>query len=172
MWRIIVVGAITSMVFIPKVQIKGSLVMKRHIALIPLSHEHHEALLLARLLQEGAPAYKGLPTELIPKAEYALNLYQKRLEKHFIQEEEIIPIVAGISPELDALLEDMVQEHIMLRKLFAQLPAETNLLIPLDQLGKSLEFHIRKEERQLFPLIQECCGDDKLNEIRVLLSEH
>ena len=144
--------------------------MKRHIALIPLSHEHHDALILARLLQEGAPEYKGLPTELGPKAEYALNLYQKKLEKHFIQEEGMIPIVAGISQGLDALLEEMVQEHIVLRKLFAQLPAETNLLIPLDHLGKSLEFHIRKEERQIFPLIQECCSGEILNKIEILLS--
>ena len=144
--------------------------MKRHIALIPLSHEHHDALILARLLQEGAPEYKGLPTELGPKAEYALDLYQKKLEKHFIQEEGMIPIVAGISQGLDALLEEMVQEHIVLRKLFAQLPAETNLLIPLDHLGKSLEFHIRKEERQIFPLIQECCSGEILNKIEILLS--
>ena len=144
--------------------------MKRHIALIPLSHDHHEALILARLIQQGAPAYKGLPTELVPKAEYALNLYQKKLEKHFIQEEEMIPIVVGISPELDALLEDMVQEHIVLRKLFGQLPAETNLLIPLDHLGKTLEHHIRKEERQIFPLIQECCSGEILDKIEILLS--
>lgn len=144
--------------------------MKRHIALIPLSHEHHDALILARLIQKGAPEYKGLPTELGPKAEYALDLYQKKLEKHFIQEEGMIPIVAGISQGLDALLEEMVQEHIVLRKLFAQLPAETNLLIPLDHLGKSLEFHIRKEERQIFPLIQECCSGEILNKIEILLS--
>ena len=144
--------------------------MKRHIALIPLSHEHHDALILARLIQKGAPEYKGLPTELGLKAEYALDLYQKKLEKHFIQEEGMIPIVAGISQGLDALLEEMVQEHIVLRKLFAQLPAETNLLIPLDHLGKSLEFHIRKEERQIFPLIQECCSGEILNKIEILLS--
>lgn len=144
--------------------------MKRHIALIPLSHDHHEALILARLIQKGAPEYKGLPTELVPKAEYALNLYHKKLEKHFIQEEQMIPIVAGISSGLDALLEDMVQEHIVLRKLFAELPAETNLLISLDHLGKSLEFHIRKEERQIFPLIQECCSGEILDKIEILLS--
>ena len=144
--------------------------MKRHIALIPLSHDHHEALILARLIQQGAPAFKGLPTELGPKAEYALDLYQKKLEKHFIQEEGMIPIVAGISQGLDALLEEMVQEHSVLRKLFGQLPAETNLLIPLDHLGKSLEFHIRKEERQIFPLIQECCSGEILNKIEILLS--
>jgi lambda repressor-like predicted transcriptional regulator len=79
--------------------------MKRHIALIPLSHEHHDALILARLIQKGAPVYKGLPTELAPKAEYALDLYEKKLKTHFIREEEIIPIVAGVSAELDILLE-------------------------------------------------------------------
>lgn len=146
--------------------------MKRHASLIPLSHEHHEALILARFLQQATPPYKGMPTELPEKAQYALKFYADKLLAHFTQEEAIIPIVKGDSPELDALMDDMVKEHVMLRKLFDQLTGQTELLLPLDHLGKTLEDHIRKEERQIFPLIQECCSDEKLDEIRVLLTQH
>lgn len=146
--------------------------MKRHASLIPLSHEHHDALILARFLQKTTPPYKGLPTELPEKAQYALNFYNEKLIDHFLQEEAIIPIVKGNSQELDTLMDDMVKEHVVLRELFVQLTDQTEFLLPLDHLGKTLEDHIRKEERQIFPMIQECCSEEKLDEIRVLLSPH
>ena len=37
--------------------------MKRHPTLAHLSREHQGALILAKLLQEDAPDYKGLPTD-------------------------------------------------------------------------------------------------------------
>lgn len=146
--------------------------MKRHASLIPLSREHHDALLLARFLQKTTPPYKGFPTELPEKARYALNFYNEKLTEHFRQEEAIIPIVKGESAALDALMDEMVNEHIILRELFIQLNDHTELLLPLDHLGKTLEDHIRKEERQIFPLIQENCSHEKLERIRVLVAEH
>lgn len=146
--------------------------MKRHASLIPLSHEHHEALILARLLQKTTPPYKGLPNEPAEKAQYALNFFQDKLLTHFRQEESIIPIVKGVSPELDILMEEMVSEHMEIRNLFEQLAHETHFLESNDHLGKTLETHIRKEERQIFPLIQESCNDGVLDKIRVLLSQH
>jgi iron-sulfur cluster repair protein YtfE (RIC family) len=47
---------------------------------------------------------------------------------------------------------------------------QDNLEVHLDQLGKDLELHIRKEERQLFPLIQENCNEQILNSIEMILS--
>ena len=41
--------------------------MKRHKALIPLSHDHHLLLLLAQLIKKNAPDYKGLPKDLKEK---------------------------------------------------------------------------------------------------------
>lgn len=144
--------------------------MKRHASLIPLSHEHHEALILARLLQKGTPPYKGLPTEPAGKAQYALKFYRDQLSTHFIREEAILPIVEGVSRELDALMESMVKEHAVLHELFGRLSDQTNLSSPLDHLGKTLENHIRKEERQIFPLIQERCSGEILDKIQILLS--
>ncbi|MEO7264876.1 MAG: hypothetical protein ABIW38_08185, partial [Ferruginibacter sp.] len=69
--------------------------MKRHPSLISLSREHHGALILARLLQKNAPAYKGLPSDSNGKAVYALQFYKDELIQHFLQEEKVLALVKG-----------------------------------------------------------------------------
>lgn len=145
--------------------------MKRHESLIPLSREHHSALILARLLQTDAPPYKGLPAEPRGKAQYALNFYHDELIEHFIQEERIVPLVKHVNPELDAMLQTMVEEHAVLHQLFGQVSTATNLPGHLDTLGKTLEKHVRKEEREIFPLIQQSCSPEILDKLATLLRE-
>ncbi len=145
--------------------------MKRHESLIPLSREHHGALILARLLQTGAPAYKGLPADPAGKAHYALRFYEDELAQHFIQEEKIISVVKDINPRLDSMLREMAEEHVILRGLFSQLKDPADLSAHLDQLGKSLEKHVRKEEREIFPLIQDSCSPHILAELGALFLE-
>jgi len=41
---------------------------------------------------------------------------------------------------------------------------------PLNETGRILERHIHKEERQLFPLIEESCGEPLMGEIDKLLT--
>ncbi|MFA6945268.1 MAG: hemerythrin domain-containing protein [Pedobacter sp.] len=146
--------------------------MKRHPSLTPLSREHHGALILARLLQKDAPLYKGLPADDAGKAEYALNFYKDELAGHFMDEEKILPLVKGISSELDRLADSIVEEHEILRLHFGAIPGRTNLEDHLDILGKALESHVRKEERQLFPLIQDSCTEEVLFRIERILSEN
>jgi iron-sulfur cluster repair protein YtfE (RIC family) len=42
----------------------------------------------------------------------------------------------------------------------------------LDELGKALEKHVRKEERELFPMIEAKCNEQLLEKINQLLSPH
>lgn len=146
--------------------------MKRHPSLTSLSREHHGALILARLLQKDAPPYKGLPTDDAGKAEYALNFYKDELADHFIDEEKILPLVKGINSELDLLADSIVEEHKMLRLHFGSIHGQASLADHLDILGKALESHVRKEERQLFPLIQDTCTEEMLIRIERTLSEN
>lgn len=139
--------------------------MKRHPSLIPLSRDHHGALILARLLQKDAPPYKELPLDPTGKAEYALKFYRDELLEHFAEEEKIIPIVKGINAELDQLMKEMAEEHQELHTLFGLIDKHPDLARHLDQLGKAMEFHIRKEDRQLFPMIQDNCSEAVLTEI-------
>jgi iron-sulfur cluster repair protein YtfE (RIC family) len=145
--------------------------MKRHDSLIPLSREHHGALILARLLQKDAPLYKDLPADPEGKAQYAMNFYDEELVKHFIQEEKIVPLVSTLNPQLDTMLETMVEEHAVLHQLFRLVPEAIDLPSHLDTLGKSLEKHVRKEEREIFPLIQQSCSPEILDKLMVLLNQ-
>lgn len=145
--------------------------MKRHPALIPISREHHNTLILARLLQKDAPPYKGLPHNLDGKAIYALQFYKDELIRHFIAEEKIFPLVKGINAEIDVLITEILKEHDLLHISFNSINTQNNLAEHLDQLGKDLELHIRKEERQLFPLIQEHCSEQVMNTIETILSD-
>ncbi|SKB29909.1 hemerythrin domain-containing protein [Daejeonella lutea] len=145
--------------------------MKRHESLAPLSREHHGALILARLLQKGAPAYKGLPADPAGKARYALQFYENELTQHFIYEEKMVPVLKDINPKLDDMLREMSEEHVILRELFSQLNNPKDLSAQLDKLGKALEKHVRKEEREIFPLIQDSCDPHLLSKISTLFHE-
>ena len=144
--------------------------MKRHPALIPLSREHHGALILARLLQKDAPVYKGLPTDIQGKAEYASKFYQEELVKHFEDEEMVLKLVTGVESNLDLMIKTIYSEHQELHKLFQSIDKHPDLTSHLDQIGKTLETHIRKEERELFPLMQETCNEDLMIKVDKSLS--
>ena len=146
--------------------------MKRHPALAHLSREHHGALILARLLQEDAPDYKGLPTDKNGKVTYALNFYHSELIKHFKEEEKVLKLVIGINAKLDSLVETIFSEHRDLHVLFKYLNNHFVETEYIDKLGKYLEIHIRKEERELFPLIQENCSEEMMGEIDKSLTSH
>jgi hemerythrin-like domain-containing protein len=134
--------------------------MKRHPALIPISREHHQMLLLARLLQNDAPPYKGLPTVKEEKLEYAGNQFELIIENHFQKEDRVFSeLKLKLSMELQQMVEELIKEHILLRKKFHNLGIES-----LDETGKMLEKHIRKEERVFFENIQKELGDD-LNDL-------
>jgi hemerythrin-like domain-containing protein len=139
--------------------------MKRHEALAPLSREHHDALILAQLLKKNAAAYKGLPEAPEEKALYAANFYQAYLVKHFLQEEAILEKVKKYNSEIEKITIEIVDEHKQLMALFMGLQQAADLETAMDTLGKALDAHIRKEERILFPLIQEHCPDEVLNTI-------
>ena len=139
--------------------------MKRHETLAPLSREHHGALVLARLLRNDAPVYKGLPEQPEAKAVYALNFFKTNLQEHFSKEETLLDEVKKCNGSIEMLAGEIISEHQQLSKMFELLQDTKNLPAILDKLGRLLEEHIRKEERILFPLIQEHCPESLLNSI-------
>ena len=141
--------------------------MKRHDTLIPLSREHHAALLLARVIQKNAPAYKGFPEEPKAKAIYAVQFFKTNLEEHFSKEETLLHQVIKYNAEIKKLAEEIISEHLQLSAMFNTLQDAKELPDALDKLGTLLEEHIRKEERILFPLIQEHCPEEILKTIEL-----
>ena len=139
--------------------------MKRHPSLIALSHDHHHGLMLAQLIKKGAPEYKGLPTDIIGKVKYAKEAWEKELKLHFKNEEEILfPFVKNKDVDLDKLIEGILEEHKQIKSLVKNLDTSENKEEVLNDLGILLEKHIRKEERQVFKMIQ-LLFEDELNEL-------
>ena len=62
--------------------------MKRHKSLIPLSQDHHNGLMLAQLLKEGAPEYRGLPKDTDGKVNYLNRNLKQELGPHFENEDK------------------------------------------------------------------------------------
>jgi iron-sulfur cluster repair protein YtfE (RIC family) len=148
--------------------------MKRSPALYSLSHDHHQGLILAQILKKGAPEYKGLPKTFEGKLAYLLTFYEQELITHFSEEEEILhPAVKGKNAELDELFGQIFSEHQQIHSLIRKIkekPDEEKL----DEFGRLLESHIRKEERELFQLIQESMSDEELESLEQKLkrSDH
>jgi quercetin dioxygenase-like cupin family protein len=139
--------------------------MKRHEALIPLSHDHHEALVAARRLRHGADAPDPNPAV----AEFS-SFFLASVVPHFREEEELLfPQVAGAETARDLVVQALL-EHQRLHAAAAELRAlatrgseSRDLAGPMRDLASLLEAHVRFEERQLFPLIEELLSHETLN---------
>lgn len=142
--------------------------MKRHEALKPLSREHHGALLLAQVLRNDVPDYKGMPSLVADKAAYALETFRNTLQPHFIKEEQVLAKLKNCSAELDKMIDEIRNEHMVLTASFLSLAEAIPAEKILHELGEKLIAHVRKEERVLFPLIETSCSDQLLDEIKVL----
>lgn len=143
--------------------------MKRHEALVPLSREHHDALILAQLLKKDAPDYKGLPTDEKGKVEYTLQMFNSKLKHHFAVEDKLLAVAKHYHPSIAQLTEEIKNEHEQLTKMIHHLSKSNELIVDLDALGNYLEQHVRKEERVLFPLIQEHCDEATMQQLKELL---
>ena len=137
--------------------------MERHKALHSLSHDHHHGLILAQLIKKGSPQYKNLPNTTEGKKDYSIRFYNYKLIKHFEDEEKILfPVVNGKNDEIDNLIEEIIIEHKKIKLLINQLESDEDVESTLDELGRILESHIRKEERDLFMKIQAILTKDEL----------
>lgn len=141
--------------------------MPRSKSLIPLSHDHHHGLKLAQMLRKNAPELNSIPQSLQEKAEQAREFYRTDLVVHFAAEENVLyPMVKGKDMKVDALFFQVLEEHRMIKEQVEALrDTEPDLEDKLDILGKLLDSHIRKEERELFPRIQEVFSEEELNEL-------
>jgi iron-sulfur cluster repair protein YtfE (RIC family) len=137
--------------------------MKRNRNLVLLSHDHYQGLNLANLIKKGAPVFNRLPNDVTGKLRYTLDMYDNDLVKHFSDEEEILfPAVEGKDPDVDIIIEEMLEDHSKVRDLIFYLRTGHSIEENLHQLGCLLEKHIRKEERVLFKRIEELLSAEEL----------
>jgi len=147
--------------------------LKRHSALINLSRDHYAGLLLASVLKKDSPDFKNMPTSPDEKAIHVKLKYDTELKAHFEAEEKILfPFVKGKAIELDKIINELIEEHRLLEAGIVGLASSTDLVTSLDNVGKLLESHIRKEERQLFEGIQEILTEGELGVLERKLQGH
>jgi hypothetical protein len=135
--------------------------MRRHPALIPLSHDHHDALVAARRLRRGAES-----AEPAVAAAAFLAFFRAETVRHFREEEELLFPYVVDREEARELVVEVLLEHQRLYALAGQLTAllANGTVDPavMRSLGELLEAHVRREERQLFPLIERLMTDEAL----------
>ena len=141
----------------PLLQHSNLVTIMRHPSLQLLSHDHHHGLALAlRCRKQGLGQIKPMgAVGLRERAKEFLEFYRASLVAHFKAEEEILfPLMRAQVAGCGELLDQLVRAHEQLRLAMPQLEAGTGLAKLIFDLGDLLERHIRKEERELFPLFE------------------
>jgi iron-sulfur cluster repair protein YtfE (RIC family) len=150
--------------------------MKRATELKSLSEDHHHGLVHARRLRRAA---SGEGDALADAARGFLGFWQAETSGHFRKEEEVLlPVYARHGGNLarDPVLQ-MHSQHAGIRGLVMQLSDEVRggYVRPktLREIGEGLEAHIRLEERELFPMIEESLSEVALGELgsRLMVKE-
>ncbi len=122
--------------------------MLRDPNLIPLSHQHHNALALCVLTRRSLAA-DGTPQNISKLAKRVIDRYEIELVNHFEMEEQVLfPLCEGMP-----LIPELVGEHRRMEALVAGLRAAASPEL-IEQFCALLSSHIRKEETELFEQIQ------------------
>ncbi|RPF53222.1 hemerythrin domain-containing protein [Aquisalibacillus elongatus] len=137
--------------------------MKRHEALNPLSHHHHHALVMALEMKRSGTeksdkTFKQLVRDMI-------DFWENDGRDHFRDEEEVlVPLYLehADSVEVD-LVKEMLYQHVQIRSLIYDLREKgVTQHEKMRELGEILDQHIRLEERELFPLIEQAVPEKYL----------
>lgn len=126
--------------------------IKRLVALRPLSREHHHGLLLCWKIKTG------LKNQVEPDRikRYADWFFEQHLTTHFeVEENQLFPILGTDN----ALVQQAVFEHRRIEELFR---STGNLPVTLELIAWELDHHIRFEERVLFNEIQQVASEAQL----------
>lgn len=132
-------------------------------SLVPLSHDHRDALMLAFRLQHPSPP--GPVTALTPastpasRAAETIAFHDAELRPHFLDEEELLfPLVATACAG-DAVVQELIAtlraDHVRLGVLRDTIEAANSADVEplLDEFAALLEPHVRREERELFAIL-------------------
>lgn len=147
--------------------------MKRHPALISLSHDHHHGLVAAHRLARAAET-PDAPARVAAVLEFVAGFRRDTLP-HFHEEEQgAFSLLARYAGPEQPLLVRAQEDHVELQALTTRLArdlesgcAETDLM---RSIAERLQTHIRLEERELFPLLEQVAPADELRALADLLA--
>jgi hemerythrin-like domain-containing protein len=140
--------------------------MLRDKSLIPLSRQHQHALALCVRLER---ALQAGPIDPEPWQAEMVQIFEQEITIHFAAEEkEVFPAAANF-PELQLVVQELFEEHRLLRDLFARAQSRDLDRTALSSFAAALAQHIRKEERQLFEGMQKLMSAGELETIGAAL---
>jgi hypothetical protein len=133
--------------------------VKRSEALAILSRDHHHALVVAQKLTRADDQ-----TAAAARARF-LAFWEEEGRHHFqVEEELLLPAYAAHGDARHPLVLQVLGDHVAIRALAAEVaaaapepPTES-----LQELGAALAAHVRLEERELFPVIEEAMPPEEL----------
>ena len=129
----------------------------RHPILIPLSNDHHHGLALAlRCRRQALGQIKPMGAQgLQERVKEYRDFFAQNLVPHFQAEEEILfPLIRARAAGSHSLIDELLKDHEQLRKWEGCLEEDKGLAKVLFDLGDLLERHIRREEREFFPIFE------------------
>ncbi|HXG93267.1 MAG TPA: hemerythrin domain-containing protein [Blastocatellia bacterium] len=130
---------------------------RRHDSLVPLSREHHYGLMVCLRIHRGLPIHRDDRLWLERKREQAIQFFESDLLPHFKAEEEILFPSMQTFAGASGLISELLFEHDKMRLVVETLRDAKQDELPslLSVFADLLESHIRKEERQLFPIYEQ-----------------
>ncbi|MGB7584708.1 MAG: hemerythrin domain-containing protein [Terriglobales bacterium] len=133
--------------------------MLRDKNLIPLSRQHQHALALCvrldRAIQAGDIDFDAWQAEIE-------QIFEQEITIHFSAEEKDLFPAAAKLPELKQVVQELVEEHAVLRDFFARARLRALEQHDLAAFAVALSLHVRKEERQLFEGMQRLMSPKEL----------
>lgn len=135
--------------------------MKRNENIIPLSRDHHFGLLCVWKIRQGLK--KNIEFSRVQK--YVSHFWEEQLKTHFQEEETIL------FPYLKDKMSDRIRDEHNEIGVLAQKISGSGDSSDLENFADLLEKHIRFEEREWFPHLENHLSQDDLNEIGKRLEE-
>jgi iron-sulfur cluster repair protein YtfE (RIC family) len=145
---------------------------RRHDSLIPLSREHQYALMLCLRIHRGLLEHDNDIEWLQTKAGHAVRFFEGELVNHFRAEEEFLfPEMRGFLGAA-RIIDELLAEHQEMRRRMDQLRKidVSSLAATLKEFADTLEAHIRKEERELFPIYEQQASSEVIFRVERAIS--
>ena len=142
--------------------------MLRDKSLVPLSHQHHDALFLCVRIERAHATADFDPAAWQAEIQHK---FEESICGHFEAEEKILFPEAARFPELQALIRDLLRDHDTLRGYFSRAVAKTLDAEAMLSFADTLSTHIRKEERELFERCQQLMPAEQLSRLGVTLAD-
>ncbi len=136
--------------------------MLRDKNLVPLSRQHQHALALCVRIDRASPIDASTLDQW--QAEMAQQ-FEAEIKVHFVAEEQVVFPAARTILDLNALVDQLLEEHKLLRSSFQKAAQRQMSSEEVSDFARRLSEHVRKEERQLFERLQESLTVEELNDI-------